>query len=180
MTSLNEAISGLEQKIASAYAALEENGVTVGVPKTLTNLPTVLAETAGFVRLKPISARVGKVYLTTTPALYVANTGSTLLVVYEIKKTDKNNFLIVYPNLGNRLRTGLGNEFSTSYYDIDASDAVEILGLVPFGHVHDNPSEHLYTVWQASNLSAEYKYLYVGLDNMGSEAPLEGFEIYQF
>lgn len=181
MTSLNEAISGLEQKIASAYAALEENGVSVEEDKTLTNLPQVLSKKIGFTRLKPISARVGKVYVSGNGLkLYAYNSSHTLLLVYELKKTDKKNFLIVYPNLGNRLRTGLGNEFSTGYYDIDAPDITDVIDLLSFEAYYDSPDSHLYTVWQASNVSDEYKFLYVYLDNTGDETPLEGFEIYQF
>lgn len=180
MTSLNEAISGLEQKIASAYAALEENGVTVEGEKTLTNLPQVLSETSGLVRLKPISARVGKLYLGGDGRLYAKDGDRALLLVYELKKTDKKNFLIVYPNLGSRLRTGLGNEFSTDYYDTNAPSAVKVQDLLSFNVFYDDPTEHLYTVWQASNVSNEYKFLYVYLDNTGNETPLEGFEIYQF
>lgn len=179
MTSLNEAISGLEQKIASAYAALEENGVTVEGAKTLTNLPQVLSETAGLVRLKPISARVGKVYVTPN-GLYAKDGDRALLLVYELKKTDKKNFLIVYPNLGSRLRTGLGNEFSTYYYDTDAPDITKVKDLLSFGVLYDSPNNHLYTVWQASNVSDEYKFLYVYLDNTGDESVMDGFAIYQF
>ena len=183
MTSLNEAISGLEQKIASAYAALEENGVTVEGAKTLTNLPQVLSETAGFIRLKPISARVGKLYVSgnSNLGLYAKNGDRVLLLVYELKKTDKKNFLIVYPNLGNRFRTGLGNEFSTGYYDTDAPDITKVKDLLSFSALYDGPTEHLYTVWQASNVSNEYKFLYVYLSTENDDtAPMNGFEIYQF